>query len=277
MFSSPRLAQLALLALPCLPATTLAADGASGHFGNEDQRLEIADAIAYRDGMFLMVVVSDQSFDLADFAADGRLDSMDFLRHQGATFELRLEPEEGDLWGYTLRPGAGKLGTVSGSSSDLANAFRITHIDAERVRGELDDGERNQLRFDLPIQGTEIARPGQPLPADGGEPGRVLREMIAATHAGDIDRMIALASDEQAASFREAERDGETAMVLEMAKMFMPQEQGLEVTGGTEHGNTAWVDFSGRDHTGNIRGTATLQRTDGRWHLENIDTRSGEN
>lgn len=255
---------LGLLAL-ALSWPTAAADTAAGHFQAGEQEFTVADAIAWRDGEGLKIVFSDRLFDRAAFADDGELDDFDFLRHEGATLTLSVDPADGSLSGVSTQfEGMSRFFTGAGEK------LTLSRHEENAVAGEFSVGDAPGLSFDLAIVSGTLERPGEKLPADGGEPGKVLLARIAAIHAGDIDELIANTPPEQAEEMRQAVASGEAEQLLAMAKLFTPTD--IQILGGHQDGDTAWVDFTGMESGAKVSGVGKLLRTNGRWQVESVST-----
>lgn len=253
-----------LLAL-ALPWPVAAKDAASGHFQAGEQEFTVADAIAWRDGEGLKLVFSDKPFDRAAFADDGELDDFDFLRHEGATLTLSVDPADGSLSGVSTQyEGMSRFFTGAGERLTLSRR------EENSIAGEFSVGDAPGLSFDLAIISGKLERPGEKLPADGGEPGKVLLARIAAIHAGDMDELIANTPPEQAEEMRQAVASGEAEQLLAMAKLFTPTD--IKILGGHQDGDMAWIDFTGMESGANVTGVGKLLRTNGRWQVESVST-----
>lgn len=225
------------------------------------------DAIAWHDDDELRLVFTDKTFDRAAFAEDGKLDSFDFMRGDQTTYTVTLDPASGKVRGIsTLSAG------ISGFRRGVGEDIVLEHHDERRIAGRFSADGGVALTFDLTVTGSQIERPGTPLPADGGEPGKVLLARMAAIHAGDIDELIANTPPDQAEEMHAAVANGEADQLMAMAKMFTPTD--IVVTGGRQDGDTAWVDFTGNESGGKVKGFGKLLRHDGRWQVESINTRN---
>lgn len=248
-----------------LPAGAQAAPGATGQFAIGETAYTVADAMAWRDDDDLKVVFSDTAFDRAAFAEDGELDSFDFMKHEGVTLTLTIDPADGTLSGMGTQSGGGSS-YMTGVGEKLSLS---THDDAT-VAGTFAIGDGPGITFDLPINAAKMARPGEALPADGGEPGKVLLARMAAISAGDMKALMENTPPDQAAEMQAAVDSGEAEQLLAMAKLFTPTD--VVVTGGQQDGDTAWVDFTGMESGAKVTGTGKLLRADGRWQVESVNT-----
>lgn len=260
-----------LAAALCLAPFAAADDGsADGRFQAAGELRSVVDGMAVRDGRNVLVVVTDQAFDRVAFGADGKYDSWDFLDHPGNSLKLTVDSEGGFLWSWSTLSGGS---SVSGGGGE---GLALEPTGADRIRGRWQDDAGHAVRFDLPVLAREAPRAGQPLAADGGEPGAAFRAMLEAIHGDDIEGMISRSARDQAEQLRAAVASGEAAQVLEMAKAFSPAVDGLAIQGGTVDGDRAWVEFTGRDATGPIRGTAVMLRIDDSWRMDAINSSSGD-
>ena len=257
-----------------------AESGASGTITVGGETWPVADAVALLDDGDLELWFTRLEFDRVKWAEDGELDSFDTSEFRndedGPALRIDIDDEDGGYGGHTVRFSSSS--SSGGYSSDMEESLTITARDDKRIAGtvKFDDGAglAADLSFDLPISKTgPMARPGTQLPADGGEPGKALKAMVDATHAGDLDTMIALSEPERRKGIEEAKASGEAAQMLEMAKMFTPKIS--KILGGTTDGDQAWVDFEGKEGAETVKGTAELSRSDGKWYIKSINTRSG--
>lgn len=253
--------------------------GATGTVTIDGASWPVADAVAILDDGDLEIVFSQAAFDRVKWAEDGEFDSFDTYDFKdGAdaqSLKIDIDEESGGYGGHTVRFSAGS--SSGGYSSDHEKSVSLSHRDDERVAGTIkleDDGLAADVSFDLPVTRTgPLSRPGTALPADGGEPGKALRAMVDATHAGDLEKMGALSHPERRAGMEEAKAAGELDQMLEMAKLFTPKIS--RILGGTTEGDQAWVDFEGQEGGGTVKGTAELTRFEGKWYVKGINTRSG--
>lgn len=261
---------LLVLAATISAVTMVDADPvASGHFTAGGQRHTVADAIAWVDGDDLRIVFSATPFDRANFAEDGELDTFDFMRHDGATLSFGVG-DDGDSHFVNVAAG--------GSSSYMTGVgekLELSRRDENSVAGIFTVADDTKIDFDLSISPAKMERPGQPLPTDGGEPGQALLARMKAIHDGDMDALMANTPPDQAEEMRQAVASGEAEKMLEMAKMFTPTD--IIVTGGRQDGDTAWVDFTGTDSGSKVTGTGKMQRVDGSWRVESVNTSQSAN
>lgn len=273
---------LAALLLALLAGGVRAESGATGTVTIDGETWTVADAVAVAvsDDGDIELWFSKLEFDRVAWAEDGEFDSFDTYDFKddadGPALRIDVDEEDGGYGGHTVRFSSSS--SSGGYSSDLEDSVTISARDEKRIAGrvKLDDGSGlvADLSFDLPLTKTgPLARPGTPLPAGGGDPGKALKAMVDATHAGDLDTMIALSDPERRQGIEEAKASGEAAQMLEMAKLFTPKIS--KIVGGTTEGDQAWVDFEGTEADGLVKGTAELSRSGGKWHIKSINTRSG--
>lgn len=257
----------------------VAKTGATGTITLDGKTWNVVDAVAVSDQGSVEIWFSELPFDRVKWAEDGQFDVFDpyHLKDAPSGTAVTVDvDEEGTYGGHSVRHGSSS--SSSSMSSDLEDTLVLSANDETRVAGrwKLDDGAGlvTDVQFDLPITKTgPMARPGTPLPAGGGDPGKALRAMVDATHAGNLDAMIALSPPAQRKEIEQAKAAGEADEVLKMAKLFTPKI--TKVTGGSVVDDQAWVDFEGTEASGAVKGSAELSRIDGKWYLKSINTKSG--
>ncbi|MGB4859829.1 MAG: hypothetical protein WBP11_10940 [Dokdonella sp.] len=255
-----------IFAAPC----AYAAAPASGNVGD----WKVVDAIAWRDSMGTHVVVSDKPFDRIAIASDRKMDSSDVMSQQmnplnAQTYELRLDAK-GAVDGINISvPG----GSSAQFSSEMTEGLKLSKNNDKTVAGSF-AYDNADIRFDVPVVTGELPRPGKPLPADGGEPGKVLTAQIAAIAKGDFDALIKLSPPEHRASIMAAAKKDGGKMEMMAAQAFTPSK--ATVTGGSIEGDKAWLDFDGVQGGEVVKGMAILERADGAWYVRNIDVHQAE-
>ena len=268
----------ALLAVSAGPA--FAKSGASGTITIDGKSWPVADAVATLNGENLEVVFGQKTFDRASWAEDGEFGTFDLWEFKdneardAQSLTIDIDEEDGSYAGHSIKTGSGGGG---GFNSDYDNSVSLSARDAQHVAGTIKltgDDLAADVSFDLPIiKFGPLARAGTPLPAGGGDPGKALKAMIDATHAGKLDEMIALSHPERRRGIEEAKAAGEADEMLKMAQAFTPKIS--KITGGTVDGDTAWVEFDGQEDGSAVKGTATLTRAEGKWFVKGISTKSG--
>jgi hypothetical protein len=151
-----------------------AATPAQGQVALEKQNWSVADAIAYRHGDEVLVVLSDKAYDRAAFAKDGKLDDFDFIHHTmdtgASTLTLKFDAEfKLNVMEYSLHGGSGAR------SGNLGDGWALGKHSATAIAGTFkyaDGADKVAVSFDLPIQSDKLERAGKPLAADGGDPGK---------------------------------------------------------------------------------------------------------
>ena len=251
---------------PCAEAGA----SASGKVGD----WTVVDAIAWRDDSGTHVVVSDEPFDRSAIASDRRMDTSDVTSHQmnplqAQTYEVRLDSER-TVDGTSLSmPG----GSSFSFTSDMADGMKLTKSDANHIAGSF-QYDIADIHFDVPVVSGELARPGKPLPSDGGEPGKVFNAQIAAIAKGDFDALVKLSPPEYRESIMaDAKKDG-GKMEMMAAQAFTPSR--ATITGGSIDGDKAWLDFDGTQGGEAMKGLAIVERKDGAWYVRNIETRQAK-
>jgi hypothetical protein len=201
--------------------------------------------------------------------------------HHSAELQLRLNADGNAVEGLQLYVPPGDNRSLS---SNEVGVLTLTGPIAAHAAGrfKLDDDELHcDLKFDLPMAGVgpppkaaPTAKPaGQPLPAGGGEPGKVYMAMHRATLAGDVDAMLALAEKAKADEMRKSRSQPEFPKMLAMVRAFEPVQ--VQITGGRIDGDHAELDIVGKDADGAaLTGTVTLSREDGSWKIGNVSTNS---
>lgn len=179
------------------------------------------------------------------------------------------------LWlspGTNLSRGGTDIGTyVAGKGTATTGiAGRYAFADAA-------DDPACTLTFDLAVLGDAASAPplpGQPLPADGGEPGRAYLALNRAIHAGDIDAMLAMMPPSKAAELGDLRQHPDFAMQVAFAKAMAPTD--VHITGGRVHEDRAWVEFTATEGGQPRAGTAEMMREAGHWYLVTESTRDPE-
>lgn len=155
------------------------------------------------------------------------------------TAEFDDEPKL-QAYSQSIRFSADHPGNVSGGTYPEVEFT----VEADRVKGRVyqaeeqeffDDTYQYDFTFDLPLSDPN-APIGDPLPADGGAPGKAYLAWIEAVHSGDLARLKAIVPAEMAAQFDEASEE-EVQEQLEFMQIMTPKE--VEIVGGSMEGDTA--------------------------------------
>jgi hypothetical protein len=112
--------------------------------------------------------------------------------------------------------------------------------------------------FSAPLSDPD-APIGDPLPADGGEPGKAYLAWIAALHAGDIELLKTLVPAEMVSRFE----GDEVKEDLELMQLMTPT--GLTVLDGTSDGKIAILQVEGVMDGEKVRGEITLEKMGDFW------------
>lgn len=254
-----------------LAAAADAGAAATGHVKIESASWDVADAIAYRNGNELQVVLSDKAYDRAAFAKDGKLDDFDFINHtmekQASTVTLKFDELKLQTVQFMIEHRSGAR------SGDLAKYFTPSaKHGATELAGTVkyqQGADTIEVTFDLPVESDKLQRPGKPLAADGGDPGKALLRHVAAVHSGNFDTLMADSPPEQRAEMAKAKASGEAKEMLPMIQGMTPKD--LKLLGGVVDGDAAQVDFRGTLAGQPQKGTAELQRIGGTWYVTGMN------
>lgn len=249
-----------------------AATSASGKVNFKGQSWDVADAIAYPgDDKTVEVALSSKPFDRKDIVKDGKVDSFDVMRHQmsseASTITLKIDADDTmSCLDYSLQGGGG-----SSCGSAQSQGLKLDKRSRDAIAGSFafTDGEdKVDARFNLPITRT-VKRAGQPLPAGGGEPGKAVLANFAAARSGDLEKLKALSPPEKRQQMESVDAS-EKEMMLGFLKATTPT--GVKILGGTVDGDSALVDFQGKSDGQKVKGTVEVERIDGRWYVESVNT-----
>jgi len=267
MLSVQRISSIGGIVLALAVADACAA--VQGHVEVKQQSWNVADAIAYRSGDELKVVLSDKPFDRAAFAKDGKLDDFDFINHhmqkEASTFTLQfgtdLKLQMLNTGGGATNAGIDKAFTPSAkhSATELAGTFVYN--------GDLFGKVAVNVTFDLPVESDKLQRPGKPLAADAGDPGKALLRNVAAIHSGKLEQIIAVSPPERREQMEKSK--GEAKEMLPMMQSMTPKD--VKPLGGMIDGDSAQVDFQGVLDGKPQKGTAELTRIGGAWYVTGMN------
>jgi|GEM_PF-2115522 len=162
---------------------------------------------------------------------------------------VRLSSETGNLSGGTYP----KIELTATGPERFAG--RVYHAEPQQF---FDDTFQYDFTFSAPLSNPN-APIGDPLPADGGEPGAAYLAWVAAVHSGDLDRIKAMVPAEMA-----TEMDGEEAtMALEFLAAMTPTD--VKVLGGSSDGATAVLQVEGMMDGEKAKGEVTLEKIGEHW------------
>jgi hypothetical protein len=172
--------------------------------------------------------------------------------------EHPIEERELQVYSQNIKFAADSGGNVSGGTYpeiELTNtgpdffAGRVYHPEEQKI---FDDTFQYDFMFSAPLSDPD-APIGDPLPADGGEPGKAYLAWAAALHAGDVEALKALVPAEMVGQFDSDEVKAD----LEMMQAMTPT--GLTVLGGSSDGKTAILQVEGVMEGEKVRGEITLE------------------
>ena len=130
-----KLRSIPAVSLLALTATAAAADpAASGTFTYRDKKYAPSHAVAFVEGPFLKVVLSDKPFDPA-LGKDGDYTDSDLMAHPSASLTITIDAESRELYGIRFRDdngsgadfrceGPGLLTLGKSPASKVAGAFK---------------------------------------------------------------------------------------------------------------------------------------------------------
>jgi ankyrin repeat protein len=236
------------------------------------------DAIAYTDGDEIEVVFSDSAFDREAIAEDGVVNSFDAIRHSGNTLTVNVGLDGPTMCMDFMNRLDDTMYSGSSCRSEFMDAIEIELHNEERIAGRVNwgetDGEHIHLQFDVEIlggaDGGMLGGPGDPLPEDGGEPGKAVLLHYELLEAGDWDQLKASSHPEGRAMMEESEAAGEHLELFEMLRIFSPQD--VRITGGTVSGDTAYVTFEAEEDGASVTGIATVIRFEDQWYYRGSST-----
>ncbi|MEN8164601.1 MAG: hypothetical protein ABFS37_10770 [Acidobacteriota bacterium] len=140
---------------------------------------------------------------------------------------------------------------------------RVYHTEMQEF---FDDTFQYDFTFDVPLSDPfePDAPVGDPLPADGGEPGKALLGWVNALHAGDIEALKTMVPAEMAG---ELDQEG-AADDLEFMASMTPTD--MKILGGSSDGETAVLQVEGMMDGETMTGEVTLKEMEGKWMAVNF-------
>ncbi|HYB54031.1 MAG TPA: hypothetical protein VEG84_09205 [Thermoanaerobaculia bacterium] len=262
------------------PAAATAEASASGAFSDQRVAFDVGGAYAFWDrtagpggGQVIRVAVSNDQFNARLF--DDHYERALAIRLLFVAPQTRVVYFEFDESGkylglsYSFGPGAGCVFCSDG------NAVSTVRAEDGRLAGELEyQGDDRQYRvlLDVPIPSKVW---GDPLPASGGEPGRVYLAYHAALEKGDRKAVFALLDLEMKARWRRYEFEKKLDAYFDYRWEDMHGKmRAVHITGGFVRGGRAVVLFTGKsDAVEALHGEALLREEDGSWfvHHDMVD------
>ncbi|MGH8028607.1 MAG: hypothetical protein ACREO3_01600 [Arenimonas sp.] len=215
--------------------------------------------------------------------ADDRHDALTnqaFAQDEATKLEITLAPDKLITQQYIwISPGTslsyssnevGKYSAKAGAKGRLAGHYAYTDDDAE--------GPVCDITFDIPLIGTVAEAPppppppGQPLPAGGGEPGKVYLALNKAMIAGDVDALGRLLAPAQAAEMQKMRATPEFADQLKLMQAMAAHD--VRIKSGRIDGDKAWLEYDGTEGDDILRsGTVEMVREEGRWRVVSESSR----
>jgi hypothetical protein len=210
---------------------------------------------------------------------DDALTEQAFAQDDSAKVELTLAPDKLITQQYIwISPGTnlsyssnevGKFTAKPGAKGRLAGHYTYADDDAE--------GPNCDITFDIAQIGTVAEAPppppppGKPLPADGGEPGRVYLALNKAMLAGDIPALEKLLVPSQVAEMHRMQGTPEFAAQMELMKAMTAQN--VKIKSGRIDGDKAWLEFDATEGDSLRSGTVEMVKEQGRWRVVSESTR----
>lgn len=282
---------IAAAVLLCAALPALAGD-TGGTCRNDGQEYTFVDGVYFTEPNTFDEAKQDRVLVFSSVALDkvaiGRAeDKEDAIRDQvweakdGARVQLSIN-DENEVWAMQFNAGGTSLSqsgsgigalTLVGKSTDgLSGTFKL--------EGDADDLTCD-LHFGVAAGETAAAAAaapplpkGKPIPAGGGELGKVYMANFNAMRKGDIEGLLATAGAETRGQMEEARKDPDFPKMLEMMKAFAPTS--IRITGGQDFGDTAELTLEGTDESGaKSTGTAAMVKESGAWKVVKTSMKSG--
>jgi hypothetical protein len=210
---------------------------------------------------------------------DDAMTNQAFAQDASTKLMLTLSPDDHVTRQYLwISPGTnlsqssnevGKLELKKGAADRVAGHYHFAGEDAE---GPLCD-----LTFDVALIGTRAEAPppapppGQPLPADGGEPGKAYLALNKAMLAGDLDALAKLLAPAQAAEMQKARGTPDFAAQMQLMQAMTAHD--VKLKGGRIDRDKAWLEFDGTEGGEPRSGSVEMVKEDGRWRVVSESTR----
>ncbi|MFO1412962.1 MAG: hypothetical protein U1F10_03440 [Burkholderiales bacterium] len=263
---------LSALALALCVPLALAADtgtGASGTFKSKDIDMKVASAMAFKgtslmdkDPVIVVAIANARVKPavLADYydrrlAFDKRIKDED----TGVVyFEFGLDGKYQALSYY--------FGSGNGCAYCSGGVASTVKLAGGKLVGNLKSKEANpsfDVNLDVPVTGDDH---GAALPADGGEPGRAYLAYHAALTKRDAKAVRPLLSNESAATFDRAAKDGRTSDYLQFLAEDHPTK-GVRVVRGFATADKAVLLITGDAESFKLKGEVLLAKEGGTWRV----------
>lgn len=146
---------------------------------------------------------------------------------------------------------------IEGLGSEIVTG-RVWHSEPQTV---FDDSYRFDISFSTPVFDPD-APIGDPLPADGGEPGQAYLEWVETIHSGDIDKLKSIIPAEMADQFDQFSAD-EVREEIGFMQTMTPTE--VKILSGSSDGETAILITEGTLEGETIPMEVTMTRMDSFW------------
>ncbi|MEO5559585.1 MAG: hypothetical protein ABIO49_07205, partial [Dokdonella sp.] len=177
---------------------------ATGKFGNEGNSWALRDAAAVSGPEGLILIFTRLYFDRKKWVQDAQFtyDDLTHFLDNAVDYAPELDIKLNANGSYAAHRFAyGQYGARWLVDPAFEHSVALSVNDGQRIEGTLHfDGQRAAagIDFDLPVLVIgPMPRPGVPLPADGGAPGRYLLARSDAIDKGDLDRLLSLLSPEE--------------------------------------------------------------------------------
>jgi hypothetical protein len=263
-----------------VPPDSQAPGSASGKFEDKKWKLDIAGAYAFRDktmglGEEEMIRVAVSNTEFLPAALDEHYDKGHAISMLFADDETKVVSFEFDESGkYNGLSYYFESGDGCGYCYD-SKVKSTVKASGGRLKGEIayqGDDRQFQITIDVPVPPKVW---GDPLPKDGGAPGRAFLAYHAALEERDKKAIYALSDAAMKTRFQEYEKAGKLDGYLNYRwKDEHTEMKTIKITGGFVRGDHAVVLFDGDNHyIDNLYGEAILRREEGAWlfHSDMVD------
>jgi hypothetical protein len=263
-----------------VPPDSQAPGSASGKFEDKKWKLDIAGAYAFRDktmglGEEEMIRVAVSNTEFLPAALDEHYDKGHAISTLFADDETKVVSFEFDESGkYNGLSYYFESGDGCGYCYD-SKVKSTVKASGGRLKGEIayqGDDRQFQITIDVPVPPKAW---GDPLPKDGGAPGKAFLAYHAALEKRDKKAIYALSDAAMKTRFQEYEKAGKLDGYLNYRwKDEHTEMKTIKITGGFVRGDHAVVLFDGDNHDiDNLYGEAILRREEGAWlfHSDMVD------